>query len=113
GSFDAAFQDRVYAPILTANVNLVSDASFNWAVGRTPLRPDKDTFNFVAPDEAVAFAQRNRLGMQGHNLLWWSFLPKWLAPEGGFSAASPFSRAEIRKIAEDHVHTLADRYQGR
>src|SRR5262249_48499853 len=43
------------------------------------LHPAQNTYNFTDADALVAFAEANNMAVRGHNLVWHSQIPGWLA----------------------------------
>ncbi|HEX4652527.1 MAG TPA: endo-1,4-beta-xylanase [Granulicella sp.] len=95
-----------YDPAYTALIReqasiLVAENVMKWG----PLRPTPTTYNFDPADALVAFAERNRMKIRGHNLCWHRQLPTWFA-----SVATP---ANARALLVAHIETVAGRYAGR
>lgn len=61
--------------------------------------------NFVLGDEIVTFAQRHRLAMRGHNLLWFWTTPDWFK-------ALP-DRASAERAVVKRINGMCRRYRGR
>ncbi len=68
------------------------------------LRPDPDTIAFAPADRLFAFAERQRLAVRGHTLVWNDDVPEW------FKA---LSRREAGYMMDAHIETVLGRYQGR
>ncbi|GAB3798375.1 endo-1,4-beta-xylanase [Humibacter antri] len=69
-----------------------------------PLRPSRETYDFVAADRVMAFAEAEGLAVRGHTLAWHSQLAQWVAE-------APESERE--GILRDHIRTVVGRYRGR
>jgi len=95
-----------YDPAYTALIReqssiIVAENVMKWG----PLRPTSTTFNFDPADALVAFAERNRMKIRGHNLCWHRQLPSWFS-----SVATP---ANAKTLLVAHIETVAGRYAGR
>ncbi|WP_166443727.1 endo-1,4-beta-xylanase [Rhabdaerophilum calidifontis] len=109
-----------------ASRGLVFGASSSWEVIRDPdyaalharesrlmvtdkamkfdfLRPRADVYDFAEADALLAFAREHGMAFRGHTLIWNYAPPPWLAGK---------SSAEIERIFDDHLETVAGRYAG-
>jgi endo-1,4-beta-xylanase len=94
--------DPAYAALLREQASIVvAENVMKWG----PLRPTPTTYDFDPADTLVAFAERNRMKIRGHNLCWHRQLPTWFA-----SVATP---ANARALLVAHIETVAGRYAGR
>jgi endo-1,4-beta-xylanase len=94
--------DPAYAALIREQASIVvAENAMKWA----PLRPTPTTYNFEPADALVAFAERNRMQIRGHNLCWHRQLPTWFA-----SFATP---TNARALLVAHIETVAGRYAGR
>src|SRR3954447_3731959 len=66
------------------------------------LHPGWDTYNFDPADKLVAYAQKNHLKVNAHNLIWHSQLPSFM--HGMQDADS------VRQYFINHINTVASRY---
>ena len=82
------------ARILTTDYSLKFDA----------LRPSHDTYNFTEADALVGFAQKNRLPLRGHTLVWNENAPDWLRR---------LSARETERVFDEHIETVVSRYAGK
>jgi len=69
------------------------------------IQPGWDTYNFDLADKLVAFAQKNKINVNAHTLIWHSQLP-------------PFMRRmkdvdSVRKYFVDHITKVAGRFDGK
>src|SRR4051812_42026416 len=69
------------------------------------IHPGWDTYNFDLADKLVAYAQKNHLKVNAHNLIWHSQLPLFM--HGMQDADS------IRRYFVNHITTVASRYDGK
>jgi endo-1,4-beta-xylanase len=94
--------DPAYAALIREQASIVvAENVMKWG----PLRPTPTTYNFDPADALVAFAERNRMKIRGHNLCWHRQLPTWFV-----SAATP---TNARALLVSHIETVAGRYAGR
>ena len=68
--------------------------------------PQQGRFDLRLADRLVEFAERHGKSVRGHNLVWYSQLPRWLQRRKR-------SKEELRAALELHVKTLASAYRGR
>jgi endo-1,4-beta-xylanase len=74
------------------------------------IHPKEDVWRFEEPDKLVEFAEKNKMQVQGHVLVWHSQIPRdiFTAPDGNQA-----SKELLLKRMETHIHTVVDRYKGR
>jgi endo-1,4-beta-xylanase len=75
-----------------------------------PIHPQQNTYNWAESDAIVAFAQKNKLKVRGHNLCWHEQTPKWLFKN---SDGSEVSKDTLLNRLRDHIHTVVKRYKGK
>jgi len=75
------------------------------------LQPREGEFHFDEADALVDFAQKNRLQIVGHTLLWAKDerTPPWVFRDGD----KPASRELVLKRLRTHIKTVVTRYRGR
>lgn len=94
--------DRAFAALVAAEcAGLTPENHLKWNV----LRPRPRSFDFAPADRIMAFAQRNRLAVHGHALIWHEANPAWLAHE-----LRPVAAEEI---LQEHIDGVVGRYAGR
>lgn len=94
--------DKAYADLVRQQANIVvAENAMKWG----PLRPTIDTYNFEDADALVAFAEKNRMKVRGHNLCWHRQLPDWFK-DGA-------TTANARGLLKAHIEQVAGRYAGR
>lgn len=98
----------------TAGVRVVRE-HFNAIVAENcmksqPIHPQRDRYNFDAPDRLVAFGEQNGITVTGHTLIWHSQLPRWFVyrDDGTLRSAE-----ELKAIMKEHISTVVGRYKGR
>jgi len=74
------------------------------------IHPQPDTYNFKQADQLVEFAEKHKMTVTGHNLVWHSQTPDWVFKnrEGG-----NLTRDELLARLRKHVETVMGRYKGR
>ena len=105
GSDTGSFANPAYAALLEADCGvLVAENEMKWQA----LRPAPGVFDFKRFDAMMAYADRQRLPVRGHNLLWHQpkWLPKWLNTHD--FGATPARAAE--QLLVDHITTVCTRY---
>ena len=72
--------------------------------------PQEGKFNFGPSDELVRYAQKNKMKIHGHTLIWHSQTPDWVfrGPDG-----KPASRELVLKRMKNHIETVMKRYKGK
>jgi len=69
------------------------------------IHPGWDTYRFDMADRLVEYAHRNNIRINAHTLIWHSQLPVYVR-----SMRDPDS---VRRFFQDHITTLASRYDGK
>lgn len=74
------------------------------------IHPKEDVWKFEESDKLVEFAEKNKMKVQGHVLVWHSQVPHeiFTGPDGNQA-----SKELLLKRMETHIHTVVDRYKGR
>lgn len=94
--------DPKAAKFITDNFNMiVPENSMKWEY----LRPTKDFWNWPDVDTAVKFAEKNKLKIKWHVLLWHKQLPDY--------AERKMSRSEALALMVEQIETVMTRYRGR
>ena len=96
-----AFADPAYADLYRREADvLVTDVAlkFDW------LRPTPERFEFGPADAVFDAARANGKQVRGHTLIWNDNQPDWLKRLSG---------AEIERVFDAHIETVASRYAGR
>lgn len=83
---------------------LVPEWELKWYVGRQPLRPNPDSFDFSRADWMVNFAKTQGLLLRGHTLVWHESLPPWFK--------SSVNSKNVNDFLEKHIKTVVGRYTG-
>ena len=69
------------------------------------IEPSWNQFNFDLADKLVAFAQKNNLKVNAHNLIWHSQLPAFMHHMQNADS--------VKQYFEHHITTVASRYDGK
>lgn len=69
------------------------------------MQPGWDKYNFDLADKLVAYAQKNHLKVNAHNLIWHSQLP--------FFMRNMQDADSVRQYFVNHITTVASRYDGK
>lgn len=94
--------DPLYARILAEQYNIVvAENEMKWKT----LRPGPDSFSFEAADALVAFAQKHKMKIRGHNFVWHEAIPDWFS--------SYVTKENAREVLTHHIMTVGSRYQGK
>ena len=72
------------------------------------IHPKPKEYDFTAADQLAKFAEKNDLFLLGHTLLWHNQTPKWVFENRDGSAVS---REKLLERLQDHINTVAGRYQ--
>jgi len=69
------------------------------------IQPRWDTYNFDLADKLVAFAKKNNIKINAHNLIWHSQLPAFMHHMQ--------SADSVRQYFVNHINKVASRYDGK
>ncbi|MBD2625713.1 endo-1,4-beta-xylanase [Trichormus variabilis] len=69
------------------------------------LRPTADSFNFTRGDWYVEFAEKNRMLLRGHTLVWHESLPWWFK--------ETVNKQNAQQFLNEHIQQVAGRYAGK
>ncbi|TAF06983.1 MAG: glycosyl hydrolase family 10 [Nostocales cyanobacterium] len=69
------------------------------------LRPTADSFNLTRGDWYVEFAEKNRMLLRGHTLVWHDALPRWFK--------ETVNKQNAQQFLEQHIQKVAGRYAGK
>jgi endo-1,4-beta-xylanase len=77
-----------------------------------PVHPAENQYNWRNADAIVAFAQRNKVKVRGHNLVWHyaSQTPRWIFIDKDGKEAS---KELVLQRLKDHITTVVSRYKGK
>ncbi len=85
---------------------VTSENAMKWS----SIHPKEDVWKFEEPDKLMEFAEKNKMAVQGHVLVWHSQVPRdiFTGPDGNQA-----SKELLLKRMESHIHTVVGRYKGR
>jgi endo-1,4-beta-xylanase len=96
------FSEPLYASTLAREFNMLeAENVMKWG----GIRPNQKTFNFAPGDQIVAFAQKHKMKVRGHTLLWSEYNPAWLAK-------GQFTPRQLRSMLREHITKVMKRYAG-
>lgn len=111
-------QERIYFDQLARECSLISPGNeFNWvAVQSDPTEP-----RYTSLDALAAFCRQNRLGLLGHNLIWYYTIPAWAkaaGPDDFVEAFNSYATTTIERFADvvrrwDVVNEAVDPHSSR
>ncbi|MCC9167373.1 endo-1,4-beta-xylanase [Pontibacter harenae] len=74
------------------------------------VHPKPNEYNFAPADAYVALGEQNDLFVVGHTLVWHNQTPKWVFED---AQGNPASKEVLLQRMEDHISTVAGRYNGK
>jgi endo-1,4-beta-xylanase len=100
-------KDPRAAGIVGAQFNTISpENALKWEA----IHPRVDGYNFGPADEYVAFGEKHKMFIIGHNLVWHSQVPAWVFRD---DKGAPLTRDALLARMKDHIDTVVGRYKGR
>lgn len=76
------------------------------------LQPQRGQFSFGSADGLVNFAQRNKMAMRGHCLVWHQQQPEWLSSDGKKNDKG-WTRKEALEIMKSHITNVMKHFKGK
>ncbi len=76
------------------------------------LQPQRGQFSFGSADGLVSFAQRNKMTMRGHCLVWHQQQPEWLSSDGKKNDKG-WTRKEALAIMKNHITNVMQHFKGK
>ena len=76
------------------------------------LQPQRGQFSFGSADGLVSFAQRNKMAMRGHCLVWHQQQPEWLSSDGKKNDKG-WTRKEALEIMKSHITNVMKHFKGK
>ena len=76
------------------------------------LQPNRGEFTYGSADNLVSFAQKNKMAIRGHCLVWHQQQPGWLSSDGKKNDMN-WSRQEALEIMKNHITTVMNHYKGK
>jgi len=74
------------------------------------VHPKPGIYNFEAADRYVAFGEKHKMQIIGHNLVWWHQTPDWVFQD---ASGKPVGREVLLERMKEHIFTVMGRYRGR
>ena len=91
---------------------------FNMLVAENEMKPEafggkNGSFYYGTADKLVNFANRKKMVMRGHCLVWNQQSPDWISSDGGKTNDKNWTREEALKIMKDHITNVMKHYKGK
>ena len=91
---------------------------FNMLVAENEMKPEafggkNGSFYFGTADKLVNFANRKKMVMRGHCLVWNQQSPEWISSDGGKTNDKNWTREEALKIMKDHITNVMQHFKGK
>jgi endo-1,4-beta-xylanase len=74
------------------------------------INPQPGVYNYEPADAFVDFGKKNNMFIIGHTLAWHNQTPDWFFQDQN---GNPKSKEELAKRLEEHIKTIAGRYEGK
>ncbi len=74
------------------------------------VHPEPGRYDFEAPDQFVAFGERNGMVLVGHTLVWHNQTPRWVFED---ATGTPVTRDTLLQRMREHIQAVVGRYRGR
>ncbi len=75
-----------------------------------PIHPQENKYNWTDADKVVAFAEKNKLVVTGHCLMWHSQIGSWFFVD---DSGKEVSREVLKERMRQHIYAVVGRYKGR
>ena len=100
-------EDQRGDAIVTSQFNSISPENcLKWEI----VHPRPGQYDFTLSDQYVAFGQKHRMFILGHNLVWHSQVPAWVFRD---DKGNLLTRDALLARMKDHIDTVVGRYKGR
>lgn len=76
-----------------------------------PIHPEENRYYWNDADSIMAFAERNKIRLRGHNLCWHQQTPRWMFRDS--AAHATVTKEVLLQRLKDHIYTVAGRYKGK
>ena len=91
---------------------------FNMLVAENEMKPEafggkNGSFYFGTADKLVNFANRKKMAMRGHCLVWNQQSPDWISSDGGKTNDKNWTREEALDIMKKHITNVMQHYKGK
>jgi endo-1,4-beta-xylanase len=74
------------------------------------VHPERNKYNFKPADLYVAFGEKHKMHIIGHNLVWHNQTPEWVFQD---ESGKPLDREGLLERMKEHILTVVGRYKGR
>ena len=99
-------KDAREVAIVAAQFNTISpENALKWE----SIHPRPDGYNFDPADRYVAFGEKYKMFIVGHNLVWHSQVPAWVFKD---AQGEPLSRDALLERMHEHIRAVVGRYKG-
>jgi endo-1,4-beta-xylanase len=100
-------KDARAVAIVTTQFNTISPENvLKWEA----IHPRPDAYDFGPADHYVAFGEKYKMFIVGHNLVWHSQVPAWVFKD---DKGATLTRDALLQRMHDHIRTVVGRYKGR
>lgn len=76
------------------------------------LQPQQGQFSFGSADGLVSFAQRNKMTVRGHCLVWHQQQPEWLSSDGKKNDKG-WTRQQALELMKNHITNVMQHFKGK
>ena len=76
------------------------------------LQPQQGQFSYGSADGLVSFAQKNKMAVRGHCLVWHQQQPEWLSSDGKKNDKN-WTRSEALEIMKNHITNVMKHFKGK
>jgi len=105
--FDFEEKNARDVALVTAQFDTISpENALKWG----SIHPRPDGYDFDPADHYVAFGEKYKMFIVGHNLVWHSQTPAWVFKD---DKGAPLTREALLERMHDHIRTVVGRYKGR
>lgn len=96
-------KDQKYSLLLAQEFNMITPEN---AMKFRYLHPERDQYNFYDADGIVGFAQRHKMKVRGHTLVWHKGTPKWVTK-------GKFTKKDLKQILHDYIKVVVGHFKGK
>lgn len=74
------------------------------------IHPEPGSYNFEPSDQFIAFGEKHKMHIIGHNLIWFHQTPDWVFQD---ESGKPLNREALLERMKEHIFMVMGRYKGR
>lgn len=74
------------------------------------IHPEPGRYNFEPSDQFIAFGEKHKMHIIGHNLIWFHQTPDWVFQD---DSGNTLNREALLERMKEHIFTVVGRYKGR